>query len=464
MGLFNLLFGHKARAFEGIPGPEPSFPLGNASAFLDRSKQPWEVCCDLAHEFGGVTLIWIGHRPALILNNPELIGEVLDSNWTSFYKEAPCRALAPVITRNSLFITNYGKGWSKARNENPFTTLDQQQFLSRQIEPLQRVIRKDIEQLIIRSRTEEIDLYWETQKLSFRAFSQVFWGRTFGDEVFDWFQTLARTGDRRMQCPIPALLHVPPLRLSFYSARSKWYSMFERLVKSARQDPDADAPDMLNQAIGNGTGLSDGALAEALATNFFGGVFSGSSTINTTLYLLARHPEERDKLVSALERELSGVDRITAASLDSCRQLDFVLREAMRFFPAVPLYLRNSSKDSEVKLGRFQLPRDTMLFISNYYLHKYSDHWIQAEKFDPSRWGKGVADQNPLGSGYFFPYGRGPRACIGQQYGVFFTKLALATLLLNSHVELDPSQTFNQHFFFGVMMPRDLKARFHAPT
>lgn len=463
MGLFKLLFGHKARAFEGIPGPEPSFPLGNADAFLDPTKKPWEVCCDFAHEFGSVTLVWLGNQPALILNNPDLIGEVLESNWTSFYKDAPCRALAPVITRSSLFITNYGKGWSKARHENPFTTLDQEQFLAKQAEPLQRVIGKDVNQFIARSVSSEIDLYREMQKLSFRAFSQVFWGQTFDDEVFEWFQTLARTGDRRMQCKVPPLLRIPPLRPAFYSARSRWYSMFEQLVKKARRRPDPDAPDMLNQVLSQSPGLPDVALAESLATNFFGGVFSGSSTINTALYLLAGHHDERDKLVRSLKKCRGDAESYDYESLRACQQLDFVLREAMRYYPAVPLYLRNSAKDREVKLGNCQLPPDTMLFISNYYLHKYSDHWIQADKFDPSRWGKGVADENPFGSGYFFPYGRGPRACIGQDFGIFYTKLALATLLLNSRVELDPAQDFNQHFFFGVMMPQGLKARFYSP-
>lgn len=461
MGLFEFIHGRRMRAFEGIPGPEPSFPLGNASAFLDKRWQPWQVCSEFAHEFGGIALVWLGGKPALILNDPALIGEVLESKWTDFYKDSPCRALSPVITRRSLFITNYGEGWNKARNENPFSTLNLQQFLSQQIDPLQTVIRKDIQQFITRSEAEEIDLFLDMQRMSFNAFSQAFWGQTFDDKVFRRFQILARTGDRRMKCKVPPLLRIPPLQPRFYRARSNWYAMFEGLVSKARKNPDADAPDMLNRALCNGPDLPNAVLAETLATNFFGGVFSGSSTINSTLFLLAKHPEECSRLVAALKEDLAGDTPLALESLLSCQQLDFVLREAMRFYPAVPLYLRNSMKDREVKLGNYTLPPNTMLFISNYYLHKFSHHWIQAEKFDPSRWDNGVAEENPFGSGYFFPYGRGPRACIGQDFGIFYTKLALATLLLNAKVDLtDPPQKINQHFFFGVMMPGGLKARF----
>lgn len=266
-----------------------------------------------------------------------------------------------------------------------------------------------------------------------------------------------------MQCKVPPLLNIPPVRPSFYAARSKWYLMFERLVKEARKRPSADAPDMLNQTLTHaGPELSDAVLAEALATNFFGGVFSGSSTINTALYLLAQHPAESDKLVATLKKDLGREGCCDLETLLGCQQLDFVLREAMRFYPAVPLYMRNSARDREVKLGDHTLPPNTLLFISNYYLHKFSHHWPEAEKFQPSRWAKGVAEENPFASGYFFPYGRGPRACIGQEYGIFYTKLALAMLLLNSNAEIGPSQEFRQHFFFGVMMPKGLKAKFHA--
>ena len=141
------------------------------------------------------------------------------------------------------------------------------------------------------------------------------------------------------------------------------------------------APDMLNTVLTQGTPLSDSALAEAIATNFFGGVFSCSSTVNTALYLLAQHHEE-EKIRSAVQNDLpAGFDR---GMLDACRPLEFAIREAMRYYPAVPIYFRHSAPDREVQLGPHTLPRNTPVFISNWYLHKFSSHWQEPERFNPS--------------------------------------------------------------------------------
>jgi len=251
---------------------------------------------------------------------------------------------------------------------------------------------------------------------------------------------------------------LPPLSLAFYPAKRAWYRSFERLVAAARRNPDPAAPDLLNAAMTAGTPLPDAALAETLATNFFGGVFSCSSTVNTALYLLARHPEERAKVVRAVREELAPDHDL--AALDGCRPLEFAIREAMRYYPAVPLYFRNSAPGREVQVGRHTLPPDTPVFISNWYLHKFSPHWRDPGRFDPDRWDGEVAEANPYGSGHFFPFGRGPRACIGAGFGQFVHRLVLSVLYRESEPDIDTSHRYRQTFFFGVMMPAGLTARF----
>jgi cytochrome P450 len=451
--LFSTLNGRKQTRLRGIPGPTPRFPFGTAGAFL--GPWPWEVCADYGKQYGGMTLIWLLNRPAVVLNDPELIGEVLDTRAADFYKDAPVRALKPVITPGSLFITNFGKGWEQAHNENPFSTVTYDDWLTQQVEPLRAVVSERVKSWIARAAGEPIDLYWDMQRLMFDAFSQAFWGRTFPADRFDWFQTLARTGNRRMALPKPIL---PPLSPFFYPARRKWYGSFEKLVAEVRRNPNPSAPDLLNVALARGTPLTDAALAETLATNFFGGVFSCSSTVNTALYLLAKHPEEGAKVAQAVRNDLPvNFDR---TALDGCRPLEFAIREAMRYYPAVPVYFRNSAPDREVPLGAHTLPPNTQIFISNWYLHKFAPHWREPERFDPARWDNGGAEANPYGSGHFFPFGRGPRACIGAAFGQLIHRLVLSAIYRESEPEVDTSQPYTQSFFFGVMMPKGMQARF----
>ena len=451
--LFNVFNGRKRARLGHIPGPTPRFPFGTAPEFL--GPWPWELCAEYGQRYGGITLVWIFNKPAIVLNDPELIGEVLDTRAEDFYKDSPVRALAPVITPGSLFITNFGRGWAQARQENPFSTVAYEEWLTRQVEPLWAVVSETVKAWIDRSADGPLDMYWEMQRLMFDAFSRAFWGRTFPRDRFNWFQTLARTGNRRMAIPKPIL---PPLSPFFYPARRNWYSSFQKLVAETRRNPDPTAPDLLNCCLSRGTPLTDAALAEALATNFFGGVFSCSSTVNTALYLLAKHPAEGAKLAHVVRNGLpANFDR---AALDSCRPLEFVIREAMRYYPAVPIYFRNSAPDRAVALGSHSLPPDTLIFISNWYLHKLAPHWHEPEKFDPARWDNGGAEANPYGSGHFFPFGRGPRACIGAAFGQFVHRLVLATIYRASEPEVDTARTYKQSFFFGVMMPKGVAARF----
>jgi cytochrome P450 len=448
--LFRALNGRARARLAAIPGPTPRFPLGTAGDFL--GPWPWEVCAEYGRRYGGITLIWMFNRPAVVLNDPELIGQVLDTRAADFYKDAPVLALKPVITPESLFITNFGRGWEEARRDNPFSALPYDEWLTRQVEPLRAVVADAVKRWA--ATGTPVDLYWDTQRLMFDAFSRAFWGRTFPANRFDWFRTMAATGTRRMALPKPVL---PPLSPFFYPARRNWYESFGKLVAEVRKRPEPSAPDVLNAVLARGTPLSDAALAEALATNFFGGVFSCSSTVNTALYLLAKHPEEGAKVARAVRELPADFDR---AALAACRPLEFAIREAMRYYPAVPIYFRNSARDREVALGPHTLRRNTQLFISNWYLHKFAPHWREPERFDPARWDNGVAEANPYGSGHFFPFGRGPRACIGAAFGQFVHRLVLATLYRESEPEVDAARPYRQSFFFGVMMPKGLTARF----
>lgn len=454
--LFQAIFRRRMRPFADVPGPPPSFPFGNAFRFL-RGGWPWEVSCECAETYGPVTLVWFAGQPALLLNDPDLIGQVLESDWQNYYKDAPCKALRPVITAGSLFITNPGNGWRAARDSNPLSQIETTGWLQQQVEPVSRVLLDRLQQWLARPHSRPVDLYDEMQRLAFSGFSQAFWGQQFPEDRFEWFQTLARTGDRRMQSVLPLL---PPWNPWFLRARHRWYTTFTDCVQRARTQPDPAAVDLLNVTLRAGTSLSDTALAEALATNFFGGVFSVSSTINTALYLLARHPEEAERLQAALP----AADAISWQTLEDCERLDAVMRETMRFWPAVPIYFRNSSPQHRVRLGHLDLPPNTLLLISNWYLHRKSEHWQDPEVFRPERWINGAAAANPLGSGYFFPFGRGPRTCIGQPFALFFIKLALATILTRTRVDLDATQPYRQSFFFGVMMPKGLVARFQSAS
>jgi cytochrome P450 len=98
--------------------------------------------------------------------------------------------------------------------------------------------------------------------------------------------------------------------------------------------------------------------------------------------------------------------------------------------------------------------------ISNQHLHRDPAHWPNPDIFDPSRWLDGGVARDPLGSGHFFPFGRGPRACVAGGFAMVYLQTALATIAARTKVHVDSTEPFEEGFFFGVVLPKGVTGRF----
>lgn len=451
------LFRYTHREFweqmEKIPGPEPSFPLGNMTDFV--GKQAWEVCCKYAETYGGITKIWLGGSPALVLNDPAAIEEVLCCTDDRFYKDAPFDALAPIITAENMFIAN-GSVWESGRAHSPFSYALFSQWLDQIFSPLQQFVRDRIAS----TNGPISDVTEWVRRLAYDAFSIAIWGEELGDNSYSQFMNLASIGSHRM-LELPVLQKIPPLDPSFYVLRAHWYEDFERRVGEAMKNSDDSQSTLLALTVKAGTTLDAQQLANQFsAPVYFGGVFSMASSIVYSLWCLSQAQADQTVLTNQLETVRQSETSNHRAAWMECKELDSALREALRLHPPVPLYFRNTNRNKQVSLAGHRLPPNTMLFISNWYLQRHSEHWESPQEYRPSRWADGLAQKDPLGSGFFFPFGRGPRTCVGQAFAMFFMKIALSELLLSKRLTLDPNWQIGCDYFFAVQHPKDLSGYF----
>lgn len=457
-GIFRMLHRSSLKSLAEIPGPVPTFPFGNALDFV--GKLPWEVCAGYARTYGPLTLIWLGGKPVLVLNDPVLIGQVLEGRREEFYKDVPGSALLPILGLDCPFLANDPE-WTRKRANHPFSMSDLPAWLRAQAAPLSAALTAGLRRLAT-STSAPIDLLEAMQRLSFDAFSVAVWGKVLSDEIYRLFITLARIGDRRIKTPLPRL--PPPLSPRFWLARGRWRRQFAALIQEATQDVSAERTDLIHALLRQGTPLTGDALRDVMANIFFGGVFSVASCLTTALYLLAHHPEVDRRLRAEASDRVRADSAIDPATLEGWSYLDCVLRESLRYFTPVPFYSRNVQTTGSVAFAGHVMPANTILFITNWVLHRSADCYRDPDRFDPDRWAEntGLTQRAPLGSAYFFPFGRGPRACVGQPFALFYMKLALALLAAQVRVELNVTQPYQPSFFFGVMMPRGLTARFVA--
>lgn len=454
-GMFNLFFGRRRRALQSLPGPEPGV-LGTIGDFM--GSMPWDVCARYGREYGGVTLIWMVGKPGLVLNDPALIEQVLDSRRTEFEKTSIIEQLMPVTSARSVFIATQRGDWAKMRRADPMEQPWADDWLAAQVRPMHAAITASVDALIAESSTP-IDLTPALRRLTFDAFAVAAVGEKLADWVFNDFMLLAGAADARVQAKIPLSLVAFPK--GFKAARERFFTSFIERVSAARKAPRPDAVDLLSRTLREmreTTAMDDEALGYYLGLMFFGGVFSSSTTLVSAFHQLAGHPDAEARLAS--EAAALSAGELTLDRLRAGPWIEAVAYEALRILPAVRITIRAPIDDAE--LAGVTLPAGTTLLISNQHLHRDPAHWKDPETFDPARWLDGGAARDPLGSGHFFPFGRGPRACVGTPFAMVFLETAIAAIAARAKVHVDSTEPYEEGFFFGVVRPQGVMTRFVA--
>jgi cytochrome P450 len=187
-----------------------------------------------------------------------------------------------------------------------------------------------------------------------------------------------------------------------------------------------------------GQETSDSELRDQLMTYFLAGQETTALTLSYTFYLLAQEPEAE----AALHAELEGVlgDRPPeAADVDRLPYAEAVVKESMRIYPPAWAVGREALEDCEI--GGHALPKGAQVLMSQFLVHHDPRFWPDPERFRPPRWQEERTKHLPRCA--FFPFGDGPRVCIGVTFAMMEAILILATIARRHHLELVPGQTLH---------------------
>ena len=179
---------------------------------------------------------------------------------------------------------------------------------------------------------------------------------------------------------------------------------------------------------GDGYPASRDAIEDQLVTMVFAGHETTALTLTYTWYLLARNPD----VAARVRREVDAVvgdGRPTADHLDDLATTGRVVREAMRLYPPVHTVPRRAERDVEV--GGYRLPAGAEVHLSAFLIHRDARFFADPLAFRPERW-TGDDDRPDFA---YFPFGGGPRRCIGQQFALTETTLAVASIARDYRLE-----------------------------
>jgi cytochrome P450 len=194
----------------------------------------------------------------------------------------------------------------------------------------------------------------------------------------------------------------------------------ERKAQPQRQD---DLLDMLLEArYDDGSAMDEEQLIDEILILFSAGHETTSNALTFTFQLLAKHPEWQDKILEeylSLKQETEDLMTIISSS-KVCQQ---VIEEAMRLYP--PAYFIDRLNIEQDTFQGMTFQPESNLLLSVIEMHRHPELWENPDRFQPERFDNGSRQF----SSQYFPFGAGPRKCIGNNFAMFEMIIALQEIV-----------------------------------
>ena len=181
--------------------------------------------------------------------------------------------------------------------------------------------------------------------------------------------------------------------------------------------------------------MSDQQLRDECMTLLIAGHDSTSQSLCWTFYMLATHPEVAEKLRGEIDRVV-GQRPVQFSDLSQLTYATMVVREVLRLYPTAWLMSRSPSQDDEI--SGFSVPGGSVILMSPFVTHRHPEIWHEPEQFIPERFEESrFAEKHKFA---FWPFGGGPRLCIGNQFSIHESLVVLVTALQRFSMRLIPDQ------------------------
>jgi len=400
------------RAYESIPGPREWPIIGSV---LRRFTGPLQFFRELQATCGDAARFTLFRERFILFSDPALVDEVLITKNKSFRKG---RALegARVFLGNSLLVSE-GEEHTRQRR------LIQPAFHKSRIVGYAAIMAERARQWTDAQRAgAEIDIAVEMNHLTLAVVAATLFGSDVEQEAGDIAASLTVIIESFNQMLLPLWRYwrrLPlPMNLRLRAAQRTLDATIFRVISQRRADG-RDHGDLLSMLLAAEDAenpqkrLTDVEIRDQAMTLFLAGHETTATALAWTWHLLGQHEAVRVKMKAEIDAVL-GPERLP--TLDDTQRLPYttaVLSEAMRLYPPVWVVGRRALED--VTIGEYQVPRRTIVIMSQYILHHDPRWWPDAAEFRPERWlDEGAQAARPKFA--YFPFGGGARKCIGDMF------------------------------------------------
>ncbi|EES01121.1 hypothetical protein BDA96_03G248300 [Sorghum bicolor] len=454
----------RALQSQGLRGNAYRFPFGDLKelarlAMAARAK-PMPLSHDitprvnrlyynLIREHGKISVTWLGPTPRVIVNDPKLVREIMANKLGHFQK----RKHTGIVRQFANGLVNHeGQKWAAHRKIiNPAFHLEKLKKMLPAFAACSNELITRWVGYVESDGAKEIDVWPEFQNLTGDVISRTAFGSSFseGRRIFEiqceQVQNLVKLMNSLY---LPGFRFLPTQLNRRIKANARELQTLLRGIVSKREkamkEGRANNDDLLGlmmdsniaetKQAGNSKPIMtmDDIIGE-LKLFYFAGMDTTAVLLTWTMVVLSIHPEWQHRAREEVQRAFGD----NQPDLDGIQQLKIVtmiLYEVLRLYP--PVVQLDRQTYTEVELGGVTYPPGVLLSLPIVFIHHDKDVWGEdADEFRPERFKDGISKASK-DSPAFFPFGWGPRICVGQSFALVEAKMALTSIL--------------QHFSFGL--------------
>ncbi|XP_027069200.2 cytochrome P450 72A397-like [Coffea arabica] len=440
--------------------------------FMNQITEAWSKPMSLSHQiaprvdpfthntlqkYGKISLCWAGTTPRLNITDPEIIKEVL-ANKQGHIGITPFALDPLVLTLTEGLTLLEGEIWATHRKiMTPAFKLEKLKgMISIFAESCVLLVEKWKKSIAL-GGTSEIDVWPDFQELTGDIISRTAFGSNFneGNQILKLqIELQSLVAEALQSSSIPGLRFIPTKKSQRRKSLDKNItSMLRTLIERKRtlmRTGQTNSDDLLGLLLQsndenslqssphnkNGNKMTIKEIIEECKQFYIAGRETSSSLLTWTMVILAMHPDWQEK---AREEVLTvcGKEHPDAKTISQLKSVTMILHEVLRLYPPTIALYKHTYQ--ETKIGNLSLPAGVDLTLPLLLTHRDPELWgSDAEEFKPERFSGGLskASKNQLA---FFPFGWGPKTCIGQHFALMEAKVALSIILQNFSFELSPS-------------------------
>jgi cytochrome P450 len=439
------------------PGPKGLPFLGLA---LQVRRNPLGVLTRVAREHGDLVRFIVAGQERILLNDPDLIEQVLVVQHAKFHKSELTRRVTGPLLGQGLLISE-GDFWRRQRR------LAQPAFHRSRINEYAAPMVECAEAHVSAWKTGEVpDIAREMMQLTLViAVRTLFGAKLPGEalEVGDALAFLMRYQLWRQRSPLRLPESWPTPRNRRAMREIKFLdSLVYRIIEEKKTLHGAgnDLLSLLMDAMDDdGTQMTPQQLRDETMTLFLAGHETTALLLGWTWYLLGENPAAETRLLDELRAVLGG-RAPQVSDLMKMPYLQAVLNETLRLYP--PAYIMARTSIEPFGLGGYEFGRDTTVLISQWVTQRDARFFGAPEEFRPERWVNGSAGK--VSAGAYFPFGDGPRRCIGQGFAMLEAALVVATIAQKFRFRLVPGHAVEPEPLVTLRFRHGLRMKIEART